>query len=45
MLQKGSVKSRDIDYSETFSPTAKLTSVRVVLQVAVNNGMTLYQLD
>ena len=33
------------DYTETFSPTAKMTSVRMALQVAVNEGMLIHQMD
>ena len=36
---------RDIDYGETFSFTVRLTSVRVLLQNAVNNDLKLSQSD
>ena len=44
-VAKGFSQVQNIDYGETFSPTAKLTSVRVVLQAAINQDMKLYQLD
>ena len=44
-VAKGFSQVPYVDYGETFSPTAKLTSVRLVLQAAVNNNMSLYQLD
>ena len=44
-VAKGFSQVPNIDYSETFSPTAKLTSIRVVLQIAVNDNMCLSQMD
>ena len=44
-VAKGFKQVSGIDYGETFSPTAKLTSVRTLLQVAINDDMMLYQLD
>ena len=44
-VAKGFKQVSGIDYGETFSPTAKLTSVRTLLQVAINDDMILCQLD
>ena len=34
-----------VDYSETFSPVAKLSTIRVLLSVVVNKDRPLYQFD
>lgn len=34
-----------IDYGETFSPTAILTSVRVLIQKAAQENMLIHQMD
>ncbi|CAL2246130.1 unnamed protein product [Prunus armeniaca] len=34
-----------VDYKETFALVAKMTTIRVLLYVAVNNGRPLYQMD
>ena len=34
-----------INYYETFSPTARLTSIRVLMQVAVQHDLLLHQMD
>ena len=34
-----------VDYNETFATVSKITTVRVLLSVAVNNGWSLSQMD
>ena len=44
-VAKGFTQTYGIDYSETFSPVAKLNTVRVLLSIAVNLDWPLHQLD
>ena len=44
-VAKGYSQVADIDYQETFSPTARITSVRMLLQLAVQEDMTVHQMD
>ncbi|KAK2443774.1 putative mitochondrial protein [Trifolium repens] len=38
-------QQEDIDFTETFAPVARLEAIRLLLSYAVNNGITLYQMD
>ncbi|KAA0037323.1 Beta-galactosidase [Cucumis melo var. makuwa] len=45
LVAKGFTQTYGVDYSETFSPIAKLNTVRVLLSIAVNKYWSLYQLN
>lgn len=36
---------KDIDYNETFSPTVRHTSIRMLMQFVAQNGMKVHQMD
>ena len=44
-VAKGYSQVAGIDYHETFSPTARITSVRMLMQLAVEKGMVVHQMD
>ena len=44
-VAKGFSQMPELEYSETFSPTAKMTSVRLLIQLAIENDMTIDQMD
>ena len=45
LVAQGFNQVQGIDYSETFSPTVRMTTVRALLQSAVNNNWFLHQMD
>lgn len=44
-VAKGYSQKMGVDYGETFSPTANLTSVRVLMQKAAQEDLILHQMD
>ena len=44
-VAKGYSQIQGIDYAETFSPTARMESVRTLMQIAVQYDLLLHQLD
>jgi hypothetical protein len=45
LVAKGHTQTYGVDYLETFSPVARLNSVRILLSFAVSHSWPLYQLD
>ncbi|KAK4397606.1 Retrovirus-related Pol polyprotein from transposon RE2 [Sesamum angolense] len=45
LVAKGFTQTYGVDYFETFSPVARLNSIRVLFSLAVNLNWTMYQMD
>nr|GFA84703.1 putative ribonuclease H-like domain-containing protein [Tanacetum cinerariifolium] len=45
LVAKGYTQTCGIDYSETFSPVAKINTIRVIISVVANKGWPLHQFD
>ncbi|GJW64924.1 putative RNA-directed DNA polymerase [Tanacetum coccineum] len=45
LVAKGFNQREGIDFDETFSPVVKIVTVRCLINLAVQNGWTLYQMD
>lgn len=44
-VAKGYTQIKGINYDETFSPTARISSVRMLIQLAVQENMLVHQMD
>ena len=44
-VARGFAQVSGIKYYETFSPTARLTSIRVLMQISVHHDLLLHQID
>ena len=44
-VAKGYSQVKGIDYQETFAPTASITSIRVLMQLAVKYDLIVHQMD
>nr|GEW03957.1 putative ribonuclease H-like domain-containing protein [Tanacetum cinerariifolium] len=45
LVAKGYTQTYGIDYSETFSPVAKIDTIKVLFSIATNKGWPLHQFD
>jgi len=45
LVAKGYTQTYDIDYFETFSPVARMNSIRIMFSIDVNMSWPLFQLD
>jgi hypothetical protein len=45
LVAKGFTQTYGLDYTETFSPVAKLNSIRIIISLTANLDWPLYQLD
>ena len=45
LIAKGGSQRPDIDYQDIFLPTAKMTSTRMLMQIATQYNLMVHQLD
>jgi hypothetical protein len=45
LVAKGYAQTYGIDYEETYSPIAKMTTVRAIIAMATAKGWSLHQMD
>ena len=44
-VARGYTQKHGIDYNETFAPTAKFTTIRIFMQMTVELGLQIHQMD
>lgn len=44
-VAKGYLQKENVDYGETFAPTARMTSIRMLVQIAAQENTLLHQMD
>jgi hypothetical protein len=45
LVAKGYAQTYGIDYEETYSPIAKMTTIRAIVTIAITKGWSLHQMD
>jgi len=45
LVPKGYAQTYGIDYEDTYSPVAKMTTIRTIIVMAVAKGWSLHQMD
>ncbi len=45
LVAKGYAQTYGIDYEETYSPVAKMTTIRAIIAIATAKGWSLHQMD
>jgi hypothetical protein len=45
LVAKGSAQTYGINYEETYSPVAKMTTLRIIIAMAATKGWLLHQMD
>jgi hypothetical protein len=45
LVAKGYAQTYGIDYEESYSPVAKMTTVRAIIAMATTKGWSLHQMD
>jgi len=45
LVAKGYAQTYGIDYEKTYSPVAKMTTIRIIIAMAVAKGWSLHQMD
>lgn len=45
LVAKGCSQRPGLDYTETFAPVAKMSTIRVMLSIAVSNNLIIHQMD